>query len=271
MGGLCSTEFTEGNMSYMTMDALSSPKTPEIDLSSMMMDNLAMAPKKSVARIGLTSFLHENTEWVKDEFKMCSKRVFGYKFHKPSRFVMLYTVDSGEEFRTAQDECVAFPEKDWSLFYKFVWKDLNDGGEEPLYTAEWDGITPDFRYRVVGDHTRKNPDDFVYIFCCKDKTKLSNMKSGVIDPNEHHDLYDLQFMFNWRDLDLLNSVFSHIDKMFKWCDMLDGYNKVKVQLFHPERCPRSSSFTRPSAPIHYGHPKSLLSDPRKRLYKPWKK
>jgi hypothetical protein len=176
-----------------------------------------------------------------------------------------------DEFRPGEDACVVFPEKDWSLFYKFVWKDLHDVGEEPLYTAEWDGVTPNVRYRVVGDHTKKKSDDSVYIFCCKDKTKLNSTRSGVIDPNEHHDLYELQFLFNWCDLDLLSSVFSAINKLFKWCDMHDGYNKIKVQLFNPERCARSSSFTRPSTPIHYSHRKAQLSDPPKRLYKPWLK
>lgn len=50
---------------------------------------------------------------------------------------------------------MVFPDKDWTLFYNYVWKDLNDSREEPLYIAEWDSVTPNGRYRVVGDHTKK--------------------------------------------------------------------------------------------------------------------
>ncbi len=118
--------------------------------------------------------------------------------------------------------------------------------------------------RVVGDHAKKNPDDSVYIFCCKDKTKLNKNRSGVVLPNEHNDLYEMQFLFKWRDLDLLAGIFSIINKMFKWCELHDGYNKIKVQLFHPERCVRSSTYARYSAPIYYGHPEARRSDPPRR-------
>ncbi|XDV31530.1 hypothetical protein PO909_002521 [Leuciscus waleckii] len=182
-----------------------------------MMESLTMAPRKPFGHIRLTNFLHEISEWTKAEFMMCSNRVFGYKFHKPTRVVTLYTTDGVGEFQAGEDACVVFPEKDWSLFYKRVWKDLNDGGEEPLYVAEWDGVSPNVRYRVIGDHTQKKPNDSAYIFCCKDKTKLNNTRSGHILPNEHHDLYEMQFLFKWCDLDLLNRVFSIINKMFKCC------------------------------------------------------
>ena len=173
---------------------------------------------------------------------------------------LLYTTDSVGEFQPGEDTCVVFPEKDWTLFYNRVWKDLNDDGEEPLYISEWDGVTDNVRYRVVGDHTNKSPTDSVYIFCCRDKTKLNNKRSGRIQPNEHHDLYEMQFLFDWCDLNLLNMFFSIINKMFKWCDMHDEYSKIKVQLFHPQTCPRSSIWSRPSPPIYYSHPKARKPD-----------
>lgn len=265
MGSVCSTRITgKGNMSYMSMDGLSSPQSADLGPSNRMLNSLTMAPRKPFGHIRLTSFLHEISEWTKGEFMMRSNRVFGYKFHKPTRVVTLYTTDGLGEFQAGEDECLVFPEKDWSLFYKRVWNDLNDGGEEPLYVAEWDGTTPNVRYRVVGDHTQKRPNDSVYIFCCKDKTKLNNTRFGRILPNEHHDLYEMQFLFKWCDLDLLNRLFSTINKMFKWCDMHDGYNKIKVQLFHPERCARSSTYSLPSPPIHYNHSKAPRSDLVKR-------
>ncbi|XDV42225.1 hypothetical protein PO909_010932 [Leuciscus waleckii] len=204
------------------MDGLSSPQSPDAGLSNRMMESLTMAPRKPLGHIRLTSFLHEISEWTKAEFLMCSSRVFGYKFHKPTRVVTLYTTDGVDEFQPGQDACVVFPEKDWTLFYKRVWKDLNDGGEEPLYVGEWDGVTPNVRYRVVGDHTQKKPNDSVYIFCCKDKTKLNNTRMGPILPKEHQDLYEMQFLFKWCDLDLLSSVFSIINKMFKCCGISFG-------------------------------------------------
>ncbi len=228
------------------------------------MASLTMAPRKPFGHVRLTNFLHELSEWTKSEFMMSSNRVFGYKFHKSTRVVILYTTDDAGEFHPGEDACVVFPEKDWSLFYKFVWKDLNSGGEEPLYISEWDGVAPNVRYRVVGDHAKKNPDDSVYIFCCKDKTKLNKNRPGVVLPNEHNDLYEMQFLFKWRDLDLLAGIFSIINKMFKWCELHDGYNKIKVQLFHPERCVRSSTYARYSAPIYYGHPEARWSDPPRR-------
>ncbi len=255
-------------MSYMSMDCLSPPKSPEAGVSSRttdsLMASLTMAPRKPFGHVRLTNFIHELSEWTKGEFMMSSNRVFGYKFHKSTRVVILYTTYNAGEFQPGEDACVVFPEKDWSLFYKFVWKDLNSGGEEPLYISEWDGVAPNVRYRVVGDHAKKNPDDSVYIFCCKDKTKLNKNRSGVVLPNEHNDLYEMQFLFKWRDLDLLAGIFSIINKMFKWCELHDGYNKIKVQLFHPERCVRSSTYARYSAPIYYGHPEARRSDPSRR-------
>ncbi len=65
-------------------------------------------------------------------------------------------------------------------------------------------------------------------------------------------------------MDLLAGIFSIINKMFKWCELHDGYNKINVQLFHPERCVRSSTYARYSAPINYGHPEAHRSDPPRR-------
>ncbi len=116
----------------MSMDCLSPPKSPEAGVSSRttdsLMASLTMAPRKPFGHVRLTNFLHELSEWTKGEFMMSSNRVFGYKFHKSTRVVILYTTDDAGEFHPGEDACVVFPEKDWSLIYKFVWKDLNSGG-----------------------------------------------------------------------------------------------------------------------------------------------
>ncbi len=70
------------NMSYMSMDCLSSPKSPEAGVSSRttdsLMASLTMAPRKPFGHVRLTNFLHELSEWTKGEFMMSSNRVFGY-------------------------------------------------------------------------------------------------------------------------------------------------------------------------------------------------
>ncbi len=71
-------------MSYMSMDCLSSPKSPEAGVSSRttdsLMASLTMAPRKPFGHVRLTNFLHELSELTKGEFMMSSNRVFGYKF-----------------------------------------------------------------------------------------------------------------------------------------------------------------------------------------------
>lgn len=248
-----SVEDQKRGVKYIDMDHLYSPKTPEKDWDEEMMENLTLAPRKPYnANLYLTKFLHENTEFLRDEFFLISGRIFGYIFHKPSRTVTLYTSDETNEFVHGQDPCLVFPEKDWQLFFNRIWKDLNDCGEEPLYIGEWDGATPDIRYRVIGDHAQKTPDDCVYIFSCEDKTKLSSC-SGDDQQKEYHEMFTLQLLFKWCDLHLLSALFSIVNKMFKWCDMRDGYNKIKTQLFHPETSPCRSSGVLPSPPIYYNH------------------
>ncbi len=103
------------NMSYMSMDCLSPPKSPEAGVSSRttdsLMASLTMAPRKPFGHVRLTNFLHELSEWTKGEFMMSSNRVFGYKFHKSTRVVILYTTDNAGEFQPGEDACVVFPEK----------------------------------------------------------------------------------------------------------------------------------------------------------------
>lgn len=214
-----------------------------------------MAPKKHCRHTSITKFLHDNTDVVKKENIMSNKRVFGYIFHKASRVVTLYTADTLGDFYRG-DPCVVFHEKDWVLFYGRVWKDLNDCRGMPLYISEFDGVVPNTRFRVVGDHSMKNDDEYVYIFCCKDKTKLRDPPRRLVEKEEHDKLYEMQFLFTWRDLDLLSGFFSAINKMFNWCNIHDGYKKIKVALFHPERCPRSDMYELPAPPIHYSHQKS---------------
>ncbi len=125
-----------------------------------MMENLTLVPRKQYnSNLCLARFLHENTDFVRDEFF-----IFGYIFHKSVRTVTLYMSDA-----------------------------------------------------------QKNLDDCVYIFACEDKTKLSDRSGGALY-KEYHEMFILQFLFKWRDLHLLSAHFSVVNKMFRWCDIHDGYN-----------------------------------------------
>ncbi len=143
---------------------------------------------------------------MRDSFFLISGCIFGYIFHKSSQTVTLYTSDETNKFVQGQDPCLVFPEKDWELFFNRIWKDLNDCGVESLYIGEWDGVAPNIRYRVLGDHSQKNPDDCVYIFACKDKTKLNGCSDGDLR-KEYHEMFTLQFLFKWSVLHLLSNSF----------------------------------------------------------------
>lgn len=130
-------------------------------------EKLTFAPKKRQS-VSLTKFLHEDVDFVKRDFSMSGNRVGRYLFDKASRTVELYAIDLGGDF-TSQDPCLIFPAKDWFIFFNYVWRDLNDCGDDPLYIAEWDSVIPETRFRVVGDHSKKLPDDCVYIFRCSNK------------------------------------------------------------------------------------------------------
>ncbi len=164
------------------------------------------------------------------DFPMSGYRVGRYVFDKVMRTVKLYAKDIEDNF-TTQEPCLIFPAKDWWLFYNYV---LNDCGDGPLYIAEWDGIVPDTRFCVFGDHSKKLPDDCVYIFCCNNKTKICE-RVWLIPEAEHYMRYDMKFLFQWKDVHIIDNVFTCIDKMFRWCDMHDRYSSVKVKLFHPEQ------------------------------------
>lgn len=213
-------------------------------------EKLTFAPKKRQS-VSLTKFLHEDMKFVKRDFSMSGGRVGRYVFDKVMRVVKLYAVDVGDEF-TSQEPCLIFPAKDWFIFFNYVWRDLNDCGDEPLYIAEWDGVSPDTRFRVVGDHSKKLPDDCVYIFCSNEKTKLCE-RVWPIPETEHYVCYDMKFLFQWKDICLFDNLFTCINKMFRWCDMYDRYNSVKVKLFHPEQGVTSQEDRLLSPPTYYKH------------------
>ncbi len=133
------------------MAEASSPKTPEKTVEGSMAD-LALAPRKMKHGPCLTNFLHEPLDNVKHEFHLSGKRICCYNFDKINREVRLSTVDSDERFTydTSDDPDLFFTVKDWCLFYNYVWRDLKDGCDDPLFIGEWNGITPGMRYRVLG-------------------------------------------------------------------------------------------------------------------------
>lgn len=241
----------------VTMAAQRTPKTPRRVMCVSptrgpveMRDELTFAPRKK-QNVSLTKFLHEDVDFVKRDFVMSGNRVGQYAFDKVARVVKLYTVDVGDDF-TWQDPCLIFPAKDWFMFFNYIWRDLNDCSDDPLYIAEWDGVTPNTRFRVVGDHGKKLPEDCVYIFCCNDKTKLHE-RTWPIPESEHHMHYDMRFLFQWKDVRMLDNIFTCIDKMFRWCDMYDRYSSVKVKLFHPERGVTNAEDRLLSPPTYYSH------------------
>lgn len=215
-----------------------------------MEERITFAPKKKQS-VSLTKFLHENEKFVRYDFTMSDRRVGRYLFDKESRCVRLFTGDLGDGI-TTDDPCLMFPAKDWFIFYNYVWNDLNNCGDAPLYIAEWDSEVPQTRYRVVGDHCRKLPDDFVYIFRCNDKTKIMEY-TWPIPESEHHKYYDLVYLFQWKDVRMFDNIFSCIDKLFRWCQLYDHYTSVKVKLFHPERCVSASRTGLLSPPTYYSH------------------
>ena len=216
-----------------------------------MREDLTFAPRKKQQNVSLTKFLHEDSAFVKRDFSMSGNRVVRYVFDKVQRCVKLYTADVEEDF-TSQNPCLIFHDKDWFVFFHYVWRDLHDCGDNPLYVAEWDGLIPDTRFGVVGDHSKKLPDDCVYVFCCNDKTKLCE-RAWPVRESEHHLCYDMKFLFQWKDVRMLDTVFTCVDKMFRWCDMYDRYSSVKIKLFHPKEGVTNAEDRLLSPPTYYSH------------------
>ncbi len=133
------------------MAEATSPKPPEkiVDLA---MADLTLAPRKMKHGPCLASFLHESMDNVKREFRLSGNRICGYNFDKTKREVRLSTTDSDERitYDTTNDPDLFFTVKDWCLFYNYVWRDLKDGCDDPLFIGEWNGVTPGMRYRVLG-------------------------------------------------------------------------------------------------------------------------
>ncbi len=122
------------------------------------------------------------------------------------REVRLSTVDSDERFTydTCDDPELFFTVKDWSLFYNYVWRDLKDGCDEPLFIGEWNGITPGMRYRVLGDHINKHADDYIYILC-SDSTDGLPERIWPISEEEHLKYYTIKLLFRWKDVPAFRS------------------------------------------------------------------
>ncbi len=100
------------------------------------MDDLTLAPRKMKHYPCLANFLHEPLDNVKREFLLSGNRICGYNFDKTNREVRLSTVDSDERitYDTCNDPNLFFTVKDWCLFYNYVWHDLKDGCDDPLYS-----------------------------------------------------------------------------------------------------------------------------------------
>lgn len=96
---------------------MATPQVPETSVESYvkMEENLPYARQKK-HRIRLTKFLHEDENFVKQEFLMADVYVGGFLFNKASRTVKLYAMEFFEEELTSQTPCVHLPAKDWSFF-----------------------------------------------------------------------------------------------------------------------------------------------------------
>lgn len=134
-------------------------------------EDLTFAPRRA-GRVQITSFIQEDEDIVKREFSLADNRVGSFEFDKMRRCVSLYSTDLGEE-RSDSDPCLFLPIQDWLLFYNRVWRDLHECLQEPVFIAEWSGVTPGMRYRVACDGCGTNPDDNVYIFSSNALVKIS--------------------------------------------------------------------------------------------------
>ncbi|XDV44855.1 hypothetical protein PO909_013073 [Leuciscus waleckii] len=193
------------------------PKTPEKSID-VAMDDLTLAPRKKRGTHGpcLTQFLHEPEDFVKYTFHLSEGRACTYAYDKINREVRLVNVDNDEIFTTnaTDDPDLIFTERDWILFYTKVWRDLNEGMDTPLFIGEWAGLTMGTRYRILADQINKHSDDYIYILC-SDFGKIAEY-SWPICEKDHLELYDLKFMFQWKDLAVLENIFSKINQLFQW-------------------------------------------------------
>lgn len=229
-------------------------RTPERSIDDAMED-LSLAPRKPFRGPCLSKFLHDPEDRVRYDFHLSGGRVCTYDFNKINREVKLINVDDNDRFTTnsTDDPDLLFTEKDWILFYSQVWRDLKEGRDEPLFIAEWRGVTMGTRYRLLGDHINRYADDYVYILC-SDFGKGLPECSWPISEADHLKYYDLKFMFQWKDIPVLEDIFAKIDQMFKWCDALERYNGIKVKLFHPEWCvPTRRGVQSVAPPTFYNH------------------
>ncbi|KAL0159636.1 hypothetical protein M9458_043361 [Cirrhinus mrigala] len=241
--------------------AAAAPKTPKTARRVMcisptrgpveMRKELTFAPRKKQG-VSLTKFLHEDMNKMSRDFSMSGNRMGRYVFDKVMRIVKLYAVDIEDDF-TSQEPCLIFPAKDWWLFYNNVWRDLNDCGDDPLYIAEWDSIIPGKRFRVVGDHSKKLPDDCVYIFYCNDKTKI-NERMWPIPESEHYMHYDMRFLFQ------PSLISTHILQTLKYLKngVLTTFNSIMSQDPSSTCCYSNTSETLPAMPDDNAVPMETL-------------
>ena len=211
-------------------------------------ENLPYALQKK-QRIHLTKFLHEDEDFVKQEFLLGDVYIGGFVFDKTSHTVKLYAMEFFEEELTSETPCVLFSAKDWSFFYNRVWSDLNGVASKTYYINEWDGATPNVRYKVTKDSKEPKPDDYVLVSTCRNKTlheqnrlklrkcyeeaEIRNSKywlQSSSDSDSDNDFpipEDYPFecctkslVLLWSDMPMLHSTFSLIDMFFKLSYML---------------------------------------------------
>ena len=201
------------------------------------MEDSTLAPRKKtpiVTRTCLTRFLHEPADRVEYTFHLSEGRACTYVYDKINREVSLVNVDNDERFtmNATNDPDLIFTERDWILFYTKVWRDLNEGMDTPLFIGEWSGLTMGTRYRILADQIHKHSEDYIFILC-SDFGKIAEY-SWPICEKDHLELYDLKFMFQWKDLAVLENIFSKINQLFQWTNAYERYANIKVKLFHPE-------------------------------------
>ena len=166
-----------------------------------------------------------------------------------NREVRFFYVDNNERSTTnsTDDPSLKFTERDWVLFYSKVWPDLQEGTDTPLFIGEWNGLIMGTRYRILGDQINKHPNDYVFILCsdCGANPEFQ----WPICEKDHLKLYDLKFMFQWKDLPVMAKIFSKVDQLFHWTHAYERYTNIKVKLFHPEwdvPCRKGSRITPPT-------------------------
>ncbi len=198
--------------------------------SSVEMDENALQE-----RHGLTTIVHEDEDFVKQDFTVSDDHVGRFEFDKTLQTVKLYVLDSYEEY-TSECTYLLLTAIDWTYFYNQIWSVF---GGKIRYFYRWDVVTQGMRYCwttrtayiCISSCWNKTHHDQNYLMLVNKRREESetNFLSQSSDESDS-DEYDRDFpipednpfrccktnlYFEQSDMPLLNTIFSTIDKLFQ--------------------------------------------------------